>query len=296
MGWRRDDCISLDVGAGSLEERELPMSGATGIGKREGSDGSDVETEALLAVALQLDRRAAPAALLQSALPEWLLRQNALGCLLLGRALVRDGKLHEAEKLLLQALSLSNMLGAAHRELGILMRAEGRSADAASAFESALAMRRRIAFDGNADSTNPVLVAQPHDAVDVVYYARHFYVVPKHTGLVGARAIAGELFAVRSNFSFRIARQIAHAPFVRGFLSLRSLRVRNQEDTSSKIKLPRFVRRSARAITNALRQAIRQVALLLFAERIEQRTGSLMDAIDLADQHLSRVRRPSNQT
>ncbi len=287
MGWRREDCRSLDVGDGPLARPEPRLAIAADLARREGAGRLAIET--MLQVALRLDQRGAPTADLETALPEWLLNTHAHACLLLARALLRDGRATEAEALLRKALVLNDAFGAAQRELGLLLRAQDRLEDASAALESALATRRRIAFDGRIDSRDPVLVAQPNDAVEIFYYAGTFYVVPRDASLAGARAIAGELYAVRRNASYRVVRELVHLPLLRSLYRLRHGKGKGKgEDEARRARLPGFLRPLARAARHGVRSGLRRAALALFAEPIEHRAATLIEAIELAEQRLPR--------
>lgn len=284
MGWRREDCLSLDVGDAPLAPPEPRLALAAELARRERAGRLAIET--MLQIALRLDQRGAPSAELEIALPEWLLSTHAHACLLLARALLRDRRATEAEALLRRALLLNDAFGAAQRELGLLLRAQGRLEDASTALESALATRRRIAFDGRIDSRDPVLVAQPNEAAEIVYYAGTFYVVPREAGLAGARAIAGELYAVRRNASYRVVRELVHLPLLRAVYRLRH--GKGDDDDARAARLPGFLQPLARAAKHAVRRGLRRAALALFAEPIEHRAATLIEAIELADQRILR--------
>jgi hypothetical protein len=287
IGWHPSECLSLDATVASAWEREPEVEIARWRSMGSEACASPAAAEVLMADALLLDVRKAPAAQLREALPPWLLRQSPGSALLLARAIRREGHAEEAIAMLQGTLRQNDAIGAAHGELGVLLRARGRTNEAATAFESSLATRRRIAFDGRWSTRLPVLVAQPRDAIDIIMYENRFYVLPRDPDCVGARAIAGELFEIRRNRWYRVARRAVRLPLSGRLIALARAVLGSgavPSGNTAAYRLPRIVAVGARLARAVLRRTARKTATALFARPIAQRADTLMEAIVLADQ------------
>jgi len=288
MGWRPHDCVSMEVGEPEPWERDMSLAVARCRSMHDRSCEGPAATEVLLHTALLLDLRSAEPETMQAALPDWLRSHSPLACLLLARAHERARQTKEASDLLRQALALDKAFGPAHLELGRIQRAEGRIPQAAAAFNSWIVMRRRIAFDGRADTTDPVIVAQPNADTDIVFYANRFYVVGRGTDSVGARVIAGELFEIRDNSAFRLARRITRVPLLKRLLRdvwkrSRRLRTADAGEAGPGSRVTVLLARVRRKLLALARRSMQSAALRLFAAPIERRAETLAEAIDLAN-------------
>ena len=288
MDWSPDDCISLQVGQPEAWERDVSWAVRSCRGLQAKPKDMPVATDTLLFTALLLDVRRAEAGTLKEVLPEWLLATSPLACALLGRAHAREQRPDEAADLMIQALALDKAFGQAHLDLGRIWRDEGRLSQAAAEFNAWIVMRRRIAFDGRADTTDPVVVAQPNPDTDIVFYANRFYIVGRHLDSVGARVIAGELFEIRDNSAFRLARRISRVPALKELLrsvwrGSQRLRNANAARTVQGTHSTSLMLRVRRKLLSLARRFIQRAALNLFAEPIVRRADTLAEAINLAN-------------
>ena len=238
--------------------------------------------------ALLLDVRAAPLAEVQEAIPDWLLEKESLACLLMARAYRRSHGPRQAEALLMRGLEIGSQEAAILRELAVLLHRSGRLKESAAASELALASRHRVAFDGQLDSEGAFVVARPSDHVDIVRYRGRYYLVPRLPGMLGARAIAGELLLVEANAAYRAVRRAARLPGLAALLRPlnRQTRIGSSGHQSRLLQFGLFVQ--ARAATarfgRIARNLSRGLALRLFAKPIERQATTLLGAYQLAQE------------
>lgn len=247
---------------------------------------------ALLSFALLLDQQRAPVESLRAILPEKLLDISAMACLLLGRALLRSNELDEAKALFFKGIVIDPQSGGLRRELGQILRRQGLPGDAALHLEDALGLRETFNPYSRLEPDSPILVTRPNQSVDIYYYRNLFYIVRRAPGSIGpsARAIGGELFGVRRNTAYTLVRSMLRMPLIKRFaLGMRaSMAVQanlsgtsTASDTRPKSRLYLRLRGVA---ASARRVLLQQLALSMFAQRIDARTGSLLEAVEAARQ------------
>lgn len=255
-----------------------------------GADRSAATIDRLIACALRLDQLGATTEDQSKVLPAWLMARSMPACLLLARAALRAGRSDHASVLLTQALALDSGASDAHREFGLLLWREGETAAAIDSFEAALATRRRIAFDGLRDTSDPILVAQPSDKVDIVLFGGQYYVVPQDAMLTGVRPLGAELFRLRKNALYRIGNRLMKIRSVNRVarsvwaLSRRIGPSRGATAATERSIAARFIGRAGRA---GWRVIVRPLIVWAIAKPVEMRAGTFMAAIELAEQHAS---------
>ena len=244
----------------------------------------------LLSFALLLDQQRAPVESLRAILPEKLLNLSAMACLLLGRSLLRNDRIEDAKALFLQGIIIDPQSGGLRRELGQILRRQGLPGDAALHLEDALELRDAFNPYSRLDPNSPILVTRPNKSVDIYYYRNLFYIVRRVPGSIGpsARAIGGELFSVKRNSAYGLARSVLRLPLARRFaLSIRASMVVQTNPSATSIthgarpksSLHLRLRKVAADCRSVLLQ---QLALSLFAQRIDGRTESLLGAVETA--------------
>lgn len=244
--------------------------------------------EALLSLASLLDQRRAPGEYLRTVLPHWLINSNALACLLLGRALLRSNEGEKAIIVLQQGLMIDPTSGSIHRELGLALRHQRQLKNATSLLEASLGLRGGLWFKNSIDSYVPVLVNRPNQCVDIYFYKQQFYVVgrsPESTG-PSAKVIGGELFSVRRNAAYRLARSLLRFPLAQWFVAA----IRERHRRSLVPPVEQFAQPNSRlhwrtVVAEWRWLALQRIALLMFASPIPRRAESILDAIELAREH-----------
>jgi tetratricopeptide (TPR) repeat protein len=244
----------------------------------------------LLSFALLLDQQSAPYESLRAVLPEKLLNISAMGCLLMGRALLRNDRIEEAKAFFLQGIIIDPKSGGLRRELGLILRRQGLPGDAILHFEDALELREAFNPYNRIDPNSPILVTRPTPSVDIYYYRDLFHIVRHAPGMIGpsARAIGGELFGVRRNAAYAIARSVLRLPFVKRFaISIQASMVVQINPSATPIAPapePKFSLYSQLrgAVANGRRVLLQQLALSMFAHRIDGKTESLLEAVKVA--------------
>lgn len=245
-------------------------------------------TEALLSLASLLDQRHASAEHLRAVLPHWLINSNALACLLLGRALLR-GKDHEKGIIVLQqGLSIEPTSGSIHRELGLALRSQHQTNSSTPHLEASLGLRGGLRFGDSSNPYTPMLVTRPSPRIDIYFYKQQFYLVERTPGTVGptARVIGGELFIIRKNAFYRLARYLLRPPPAQWLLGrIREHRMSSAALTQGRDEQPVSSLNFKAVIVVWLRVVLQKIALLMFADTIPKRTESILDAIELARGH-----------
>ena len=244
----------------------------------------------LLSFALLLDQRGAPVESLRAILPEKLLNISAMACLLLGRALLRNDRAEDAKALFLQGIIIDPKSGGLRRELGMILRRQGLPGDAALHLEDALELREAFNPYIRFDPISPILVTLPSQSVDIYYYRNLFYIVRRAPGAIGpsARAIGGELFGVKRNTAYILARSMLRLPLVKRF----ALRMRASMAVQTNLSAPsiasdarpksRLYLQLRGVAANGRRVLLQQLALSMFAQRINDRAESLLGAVEAA--------------
>lgn len=247
----------------------------------------------LLSLALLLDQQRASDESLRAILPEKLLNISAMACRLLGRALLRNNKPEEAKVLFLQGIIIDPTSGGLRRELGQILRQQGLLGDAALHLEDALNLRETFNPYSHLDPNSPILVSRPNQSVDIYYYKNLFYIVRRAPGSIGpsARAIGGELFGVKRNAAYGLARSVLRLPLAKRIaLGMRASMAAQTNpsatsithDTRPKLRLHLRLRKVAADCRGVLLQ---KLALSMFAQRIDGRTESLLDAVAMASEY-----------
>lgn len=241
--------------------------------------------EALLSLAALLDQRRLPSEHLRAVLPHWLINSNALACLFLGRALLRSNDFEKGILVLQQGLTLEPASGSIHRELGLALRTLHRTKSAISLLEAALGLRSGLWFRNSGDPYVPVLVNRPSQRVDIYFYKQRFYVVERLLGMTSpsVKVIGGELFTVRKNAAYRLARALLRLTPAQWLLA--GIRERRRRSAALVHGQPAQNAASlywGSTIITWRRVILQRIALLLFAAPIPKRTESILDAIELA--------------
>lgn len=244
----------------------------------------------LLSFALLLDQQSAPDEALRAVLPVKLLNISAMACLLMGRALLRTDSIEEAKAFFLQGIIIDPRSGGLRRELGQILRRQGLPGDAALHFEDALELRESFGPYTRIDLNSPILVTRPTPSVDIYYYRDLFHIVRHAPGMIdpSARAIGGELFGVRRNAAYAFARSVLRLPLVKRFaISMRASMVVQINPSATPIAPalePKFslYSRLRSAVAHGLRVLLQQLALSMFAQRIDGKTESLLEAVKVA--------------
>lgn len=246
---------------------------------------------ARLSFALLLDQQGARDESLRVVLPEKLLNISALACLLVGRAFLRNGRAENAKALFLQGIIIDPQSGGLRRELGKILRWQCLPGDAALHLEDALGLREAFNPYSRLDPNSPILVTRPNQSVDIYYYRQLFYIVQRTPDSIGpsARAIGGELFGVRRNTAYFFARSALRLPLVKRFmLGIRASMTAQTNPSaaptaSSDAKpKPRLYSQLRGIAANGRAVLLQKLALFMFAQNIDCRTKSLLEAVAMA--------------
>jgi len=269
--------------------------------------------EPLLAFAAMLDQQQASPEVLEAILPESILKENALACLLLGRALVRSGLYEKAIDVFFQGFLINPTLSPLRRQLGLTLLRMARYNEAAlhldmipktvAALDSGNPPEGSISLRGDMGPQSgsliaAILVTRPCKDAEVYFYKKYFHAVhrdPKADG-PSAIVIGNELYELRKNGVFHFARALLRIPLVRRLvMEVRGLSGRDLEQNSSvkavsisslnpgilgvKAYWPQTLRAAA---VRASRAILLRVALLTLVREVSFKSESFQDAISKA--------------
>lgn len=244
----------------------------------------------VLSFALLLDQHCAPHESMRAVLPENLLNINAMGCLLMGRALLRDSKIEEAKAFFLRGVIIDPRSGSLLRELGGILRRQGDDDHAALHLEDALELRETFNPSRPLDPNTPILITRPTPSVDIYCYRNLFYVVQHPPGSIGpsARAIGGELFGVNRNTAYAFARAVLRLPLIKRFaIRMQAAMVAHTIPPTTPSTLAptvdsRLYSKLRSVVAESRKFLLQKLALSMFARRIDFRTDSLLEAVEAA--------------
>jgi len=286
-GWKPADYLAVEVRQPTHWEHEPDAAAARGktlagqLGRR--NDAPD----ALLRIGILLDQQRARVELLQAVLPERVVEQSAMACLLLGRSVLRAGEYREAAALLLQGVAIDPTLSELHRELGLALRHQHRITEAVLHLEMSLLLRRGTQHDNQVPHPDhPVLVARPNPSLDIYAYQHQYYIVPRDDNFVEPKVIGGELLRFQKNAAYKIARFLIRGVLI-PLLRLRIVK-RLRAFFLARIGRSTLARPNQESMIHSwIGALLKQLALFMFARRINQRAVTIMDALQLAGERLS---------